>query len=554
MNHDRLHDKLLYPDDRRIAIRIQAKWMVLFAFLAIAPAAVAWGQYLCMGLPEIVERAMFHPDSAFDPIGFPIWIRLTHFVNFFMMVLLVRSGISILMDHPRLYWNDHSTPGSDWLRFTPVDVPKDRIWTAKDDSRYITPMVGLPGYRHTVGIARYWHFLSAFFWLINGLIFVTLLFSTNQWKRLVPVDTKIFFDAWNVFVHYATFHLPVEPDGFYKYNPLQQLSYFGVVFVLAPTSFLTGLAMSPAIDNTFRWYPKLFGGRQCARSIHFLALMGYLAFLVPHVSMVIITGFCQNMNHIVFGTDTDDAGGLFVGLAGICLVISACFLAHWISWNKPRSLQMAFRKLLGPLQRRFMNTLKTRVEYSKEEISPYFWPNGRMPTSEDWTTLQKDGFKNYRLKVFGLVDNPVELSLEDMINLGKQDQITMHHCIQGWSGIAHWGGLPIARLIELVRPHAEAGTVVFHSYGEGHYGGEYYDTLSIANAKHDQSLLAFEMNYERLKDVHGAPLRLRAENQLGYKMVKWIRAVEFVKDEKSVGKGFGGKNEDDEFYPIVSNI
>ncbi|MEY4392830.1 MAG: hypothetical protein RL595_79, partial [Planctomycetota bacterium] len=127
MNHDRLHDKLLYPDDRRIAIRIQAKWMVLFAFLAIAPAAVAWGQYLCMGLPEIVERAKFHPESAFDPVGFPIWIRLTHFVNFFMMVLLVRSGISILMDHPRLYWNDHSTPGSDWLRFTPVDVPKDRI-------------------------------------------------------------------------------------------------------------------------------------------------------------------------------------------------------------------------------------------------------------------------------------------------------------------------------------------------------------------------------------------------------------------------------------------
>ena len=158
-----------------------------------------------------------------------------------------------------------------------------------------------------------------------------------------------------------------------------------------------------------------------------------------------------------------------------------------------------------------MNTLHTRVEYSKEDISPYFWPNGRMPTSEDWTTLQKDGFKNYRLKVFGLVDNPVQLSISDMINLGKQDQITMHHCIQGWSGIAHWGGLPIARLIELVRPHAEAGTVVFHSYGEGHYGGEYYDTLSIANAKHQQSLLAFEMNYERLKDVHGAPATSRRE-------------------------------------------
>ncbi|MFN6051673.1 MAG: hypothetical protein ACK47R_12650, partial [Planctomycetia bacterium] len=103
MNHDRLHDKLLYPDDRRISIRIKLGWLLFFLVVAVAPVAVAWIQYLTQGLPELQERAMFHPDSAFDPIGFPIWIRLTHFVNFFMMVLLVRSGISILMDHPRLY-------------------------------------------------------------------------------------------------------------------------------------------------------------------------------------------------------------------------------------------------------------------------------------------------------------------------------------------------------------------------------------------------------------------------------------------------------------------
>ena len=92
------------------------------------------------------------------------------------MLLLVRSGLSILMDHPRLYWNDHSTPGSDWIRFTPLEVPKDRVWTAKDDSRYLSPWIGLPGFRHTIGIARHWHFLCAFFWLANGLTFVALLF------------------------------------------------------------------------------------------------------------------------------------------------------------------------------------------------------------------------------------------------------------------------------------------------------------------------------------------------------------------------------------------
>lgn len=554
MTEDRLNDKLLFPDDRRIGIHVKTPWLLAFAFAAIAPIAAAWVQFLLIGLPEIPVTPSEQPVFASDPIGFPAWIRLTHFVNFFLMVMLVRSGLSILVDHPRLYWNDHCTPGSDWLRFTPIEVPKDRVWTAKDDSRYLTPLLGLPGYRHTVGIARYWHFLAAFFWLANGLVFVTLLFLTNQWQRLVPVDLQIFLDAWNVMVHYATFHLPVEPDGFYKYNPLQQLSYFGVIFLLAPTTFLTGLAMSPAIDNRFGWYPKLFGGRQCARSIHFLVLLGYLAFLVPHLTMVAITGLCQNMNHIVFGIDTNDAGGLFVGLAGISLVISACFGAHWISWNKPRSLQMAFRRLLGPLQRLFLNRLETRVEYTRADISPYFWPNGKMPTSADWTSLQNDRFQNFRLKVFGLVENPVELSLGEMAALGKQDQITMHHCIQGWSGIAHWGGLPIAKLMEFVRPLPEAGTVVFHSFGEGHYGGEYYDTLPLAVARHHQSLLAYEMNYAPLQDLHGAPLRLRVSNQLGYKMVKWIRALEFVKDEKSVGKGYGGKNEDDEYYPIVANI
>lgn len=104
--------------------------------------------------------------------------------------------------------------------------------------------------------------------------------------------------------------------------------------MVAPVTFLTGLAMSPAIDNRFRWYPKLFGGRQSARSIHFLALLGYLGFLVPHITMVAITGLSQNLNHIVFGTDTVDPTGLLVGLVGIGFVIAACFLANWISWNK----------------------------------------------------------------------------------------------------------------------------------------------------------------------------------------------------------------------------
>lgn len=97
----------------------------------------------------------------------------------------------------------------------------------------------------------------------------------------------------------STFHMPVEPNGFYHYNPLQQLSYFGVIFIMVPLSMMTGMAMSPALDNRFPWFPMLFGGRQAARSLHFLLLVGYISFLVVHVGLVLATGFVRNMNHIV---------------------------------------------------------------------------------------------------------------------------------------------------------------------------------------------------------------------------------------------------------------
>jgi DMSO/TMAO reductase YedYZ molybdopterin-dependent catalytic subunit len=144
--------------------------------------------------------------------------------------------------------------------------------------------------------------------------------------------------------------------------------------------------------------------------------------------------------------------------------------------------------------------------------------------------------------------------MDELRALPKQEQITMHHCIQGWSGIAAWGGVPLARLMELARPLLEARFVVFHSFGEGLHGGQYYDSLSMTNALHPQSLLAYEMNGAPLPRLYGAPLRLRVENQLGYKMVKWIKSVEFVAGLEGIGKGHGGKNEDDEYFDLIANI
>ena len=183
-----------------------------------------------------------------------------------------------------------------------------------------------------------------------------------------------------------------------------------------------------------------------------------------------------------------------------------------------------------------------------------------MPTCDEWKKLAASDFKDYRLKVHGLVENPIELSLDDLRALNKKTQITLHHCIQGWSGVAEWGGLPVAELIKLVRPGSDAKAVVFYSFGDGvdfstgDANGKYYDSLSIENALNPQTLLAYEMNYQPLSQLHGAPLRLRVENQLGFKMVKWIQAIEFVKDVKSVNLGEGGYAEDREYFGELASI
>ena len=109
-------------------------------------------------------------------------------------------------------------------------------------------------------------------------------------------------------------------------------------------------------------------------------------------------------------------------------------------------------------------------------------------------------------------------------------------------------------LIALVRPMPQAKVVAFFSFGEGLYGNFYYDTQLIENVLKPECLLAFEMNGQPLPEVYGAPVRLRVENQLGYKMVKWIERIEFIESEKQIGLGEGKKNEDDEYFDLLPNI
>ncbi|APW59923.1 molybdopterin-dependent oxidoreductase [Paludisphaera borealis] len=534
-------------------MRIRRDTLLVFIALVVAPTVAAYAQWAAFGLPSVAAETSAPPDVDM-PTGFPAWLRIHHYVNLFFLIILIRSGLQILADHPRLYWNVHCTPGTEWLRATPIEVPTDRVWTSKNDSRHLSPWIGLPGYRHTVGMARHWHFLSVLFWVGNGLIFVILLFGTGQWRRLVPTSWRIVPEAWSIFVHYATLHMPPEPNGFYRYNALQQLAYFSTIFVLAPLAIATGPSMSPAFTNRFSWYPRLPGNRQIGRSLHFLVMVAFLGFLVVHVAMVSFTGLVRNMNHIVIGTDDGRRLGIYLGLLGIVVVAAFNGLANWAAWRRPRTIQHIARAIVTPIMKRLLNDAAPEAEFPRDQISPFFWPNGKLPTSDEWTTLNADDFKDYRLKISGLIENPVELSLDEIRAMGVKSQVTLHHCIQGWSGVAAWRGTPMSKLIDLVRPTSDARMAVFHSFGEGLEGGLYYDSHAIENLRHPQSILAYEMNDEPLSALHGAPLRLRVENQLGFKMVKWIRAIEFVESHKDFGEGEGGYNEDHEYFGEQANI
>ena len=142
---DAAHRAVHYPPDRRFRVWMKPSFLAVAACLLLLPLLLAWGQAAFLGLPHIPPIPQFDASSPSGPHGFPMWVRYCHFFSFLFLMMLIRSGLSILFDHPRLYFNDGGTPGAEWVRFTSLKVPTDRVWTAKDDARYIFARVRITG-------------------------------------------------------------------------------------------------------------------------------------------------------------------------------------------------------------------------------------------------------------------------------------------------------------------------------------------------------------------------------------------------------------------------
>jgi sulfoxide reductase catalytic subunit YedY len=532
-------------------VRIGRHWINLLWALPLGCLLLVLGVAIAQELRDLPAVQQFllrypgaPPSAPAVEAGFPFWLRVQHFLNLLFMAFIIRSGVQVLADHPRLYWKRDCTPGTEWFRFQKA-VPSGRMWTAKDDSVTLPGWLGIPGIRHSIGLARWWHFSFGLLWILNGVVVYALLFWTGQWQRLVPTTWEVFPNAVSTALQYLSLTFPAD-ESWTRYNSLQQLAYFITVFVAAPTSIVTGFLQGPAISNRLGWLGKVLN-RQRARTIHFLALWWFLLFILAHVTLVFITGVRTNLNMMFAGVHDSSWSGLAIFVPAIALVAVTWWLASPFTLRHARLVQKVGAAMMWPFNA-LTEWWDPGSQLTEKDISPYFWPNGTMPRSAEFNALAADGFTGYVLRVGGLVATARSFSYAELKAMPKQEQITTHFCIQGWSGVAKWGGVPMRHILDLVHPAPAARYVVFYSLADGGDGGRYYDVHRIENMHHALTILAYEMNGMPVSVLHGAPLRLRCENELGFKMVKWIAAIEFVHDFADLGAGQGGYNEDHEFY------
>ncbi|WP_114951909.1 molybdopterin-dependent oxidoreductase [Sphingosinicella terrae] len=193
-------------------------------------------------------------------------------------------------------------------------------------------------------------------------------------------------------------------------------------------------------------------------------------------------------------------------------------------------------------------------EYGPEDISPVFRPNGNvMPQSPDYARLAEGGFADWRLRVDGLVERSLSLSLAQIASMPRRTQTTRHDCVEGWSAIGRWTGVPLARLLDLAGLRESARFIVFHCMDR--FGAlPYYESIDLIDAFHPQTILAFGLNGRRLPIANGAPLRLRVERQLGYKHAKYLERIEAVASLEGVHGGRGGYWEDSNDYEWYAGI
>lgn len=274
------------------------------------------------------ERSLFNPPVTDRPAAEAVsepgrWryrhalpVRVAHWINALSLVILVMSGLQIFNAHPALYWGNRSDRQEAVLSIRPVRTEMGEIkgittvWGHSFDTtgvfgysdrtvRAFPAWATVPGPRW-LAMGRQWHLFFAWIFVLTGLLYVSYaVASRHLFVDLLPSRTDLRGIGRSIIDHLLFRQAKAEAGG--RYNVLQKLSYLGVLFVLAPVMIVTGLSMSPMLDAAFPWLLQLFGGRQSARTIHFMACFAFVGFLIIHVIQVMATGLFTNLRSMITG-------------------------------------------------------------------------------------------------------------------------------------------------------------------------------------------------------------------------------------------------------------
>ncbi|MGH8076783.1 MAG: cytochrome b/b6 domain-containing protein [Lysobacter sp.] len=273
--------------------------------------------------PEVDTIAVRQPAFTERVVLRHRWpLRWMHWINLLCMLALVGSGLQIFNAHPALYWGEASAFDRPLLsmrgerladgrqrgitviggqRFDTTGVLglSDHPVTHRPDVRGFPSWTTIPDTR-SLALGRRWHFFFAWLWVINGTVYLLWSIVSRHLSR----DLSMKRGDWRGLPQTVRDHLRLRHpvgEAAMRYNPLQKLAYLGVIFVLAPLAVLTGLAMSPQLGSVLGWWIDLIGGRQAARTLHFVAMALFVLFAVVHVVMVVYAGPINEMRSMITG-------------------------------------------------------------------------------------------------------------------------------------------------------------------------------------------------------------------------------------------------------------
>ncbi len=243
-------------------------------------------------------------------------VRISHWLNVPFLIILIMSGLQIFNAHPALYWGDRSDRDRPLLSMRPMQTDSGEIKGITAILGHQFDTTGVLGYSNGMGrgfpawatipsgkwlaMGRQWHLFFAWLFVVNGLMFMAYALASRHVTRdLAPTKRDLRSIGKSIKDHLILRHPTGEEAK--RYNVLQKLAYATILFIVAPLIVLTGLAMSPTIDTAFPWLLIMFGGRQAARTIHFIACFSFVGFIVIHVLQVVLTGFLNNIRSMVTG-------------------------------------------------------------------------------------------------------------------------------------------------------------------------------------------------------------------------------------------------------------